>query len=89
MKLISKGVDESCSLPAAQLVDPRREFFNVRFVDDQCRNDDLPAGRDTGSVAFRSLRHEFDGLIAELIRLLDDSCIDRPLFHSFQGFRWF
>src|SRR5262245_30206826 len=47
----------SSSLPAAQFVDPVRELLDVGFFHDQCRNDDLLAGRDHRPVAFGSLSH--------------------------------
>ena len=67
-------------LSAAELVDPFRELRYVRLVNDERWNDDLPGFGDGGFVAADRQRHQFDRLIAKLVRLLNSArAVDRTV----------
>src|SRR5262245_9441335 len=69
-------------LPPSQFIYPLRELFHIALVHDQRRNDDLLVCRDERFVALERLGHQFDGLVAELERLLDDGGVDQAVMDA-------
>src|SRR5438105_4857282 len=81
-----------CFLPSAffvlsataKLVDLFDEVVNVLLLDDARRDENLFGRGDHRAVAAENLRHHLYGLVAELIRLLDDCALDVALAYAFQ-----